>query len=174
MTAIVLATGVSRALSHDTIYSLKLRRRGIDLDENPTTSPFAGLTVAAVMEPPPEALNEMMPLTTAADILAASRHGVLPVLATDGSYLGTATARAAAEALADGTHSTVGAITHQPHQVTTDTDAARALDALVAADEAGLPVLDPTRTHLAGWLTHQSVLAALHRIPDQENSSSAT
>lgn len=174
MTAIVLATGVSRALSRDTIYSLKLRRRGIDLDENPTTSPFAGLTVAAVMEPPPEALNEMMPLTTAADILAASRHGVLPVLATDGSYLGTATARAAAETLADGTHSTVGAITHQPHQVTTDTDPARALDALVAADEAGLPVLDPTRAHLAGWLTHQSVLAALHRIPDQENSSSAT
>ena len=33
MTAVVLATIVSRALNRDTIYSAKLRRRGIDLDE---------------------------------------------------------------------------------------------------------------------------------------------
>ena len=32
MTAIVLATGLSHLLSHDTIYTLKLLRRGIDLD----------------------------------------------------------------------------------------------------------------------------------------------
>ncbi len=36
MSAIVLATGVSHLLSHDSIYTLKLRRRGIDLDARPT------------------------------------------------------------------------------------------------------------------------------------------
>ncbi|GAB2471834.1 chloride channel protein [Jatrophihabitans fulvus] len=36
MTAIVLATGVSHALSRDTVYTAKLRRRGVDLDEIPT------------------------------------------------------------------------------------------------------------------------------------------
>jgi CIC family chloride channel protein len=35
LTAIVIATATSRALSRDTIYTLKLRRRGVDLDRHP-------------------------------------------------------------------------------------------------------------------------------------------
>lgn len=35
VTAIVLATGVSHLLSADTIYTLKLRRRGVDLSAPP-------------------------------------------------------------------------------------------------------------------------------------------
>ncbi|MFI9274047.1 chloride channel protein [Kitasatospora sp. NPDC052896] len=165
MTAIVLATGVSRALSHDTIYSLKLRRRGIDLDEKLPGARFAGITVESVMEALPTALEETMPLAEAADVLAASPHGVLPILTAHGDYLGTATARAAAEMLADGTHgaTTVAAITHRPAPVTSDSDLADALDALVGGEGAGLPVLDPSHARLTGWITHQSVLTALHR-----------
>nr|WP_308288825.1 chloride channel protein [Streptomyces humicola] len=58
MTAIVLATGISRTLSRDTIYTLKLRRRGIDIDHTPATAPLAGITVGAVMEPVPATLPE--------------------------------------------------------------------------------------------------------------------
>ncbi|WP_035843738.1 chloride channel protein [Kitasatospora azatica] len=165
MTAIVLATLTSRALSRDTIYSLKLRRRGIDLDAPTPGTPFAGLTVATVMEPLPDTVDETMPLAKAVDVLAASPHGVLPVLTEDGNYLGTATARRAAEALAAGTAdtSTVVAITHRPALITADSDLSTALEALVDTDGAGLPVLDPTHTHLTGWITHQSLLAALHR-----------
>ncbi len=164
MTAIVLATIVSRTLSRDTIYTAKLRRRGIDLDARPDTSPFHGITVSAVMEPVPPALPEATTLTDAADQLAASPHGVLPVLATDGTYLGTATARHTAQALAEGTHntSTVATITHRPATITADNDLTDALDALVNAAGAGLPVLDPTRTRLTGWITYESVLASLH------------
>jgi len=164
MTAIVLATLVSRALSRDTIYTAKLRRRGIDLDVRPETSPFHGITISAVMEPLPQALPETMELTQAADRLAASPHGVLPVLATDGTYLGTATARSTAQALAEGTHaaSNVATITHRPATITADSDLTDALDALTSAGGAGLPVLDPTRTQLTGWITYESVLASLH------------
>lgn len=164
MTAIVLATAVSRALSQDTIYTLKLRRRGIDLEHAPPAAPLAGIPVRAVMEPIPEPLAETMPLAEAADALARAPHGVLPVLATDGSYLGTATARTAAETLADGTHdtTTVAAITHLPKPVAGDTDLSEVLDALVTAEGPGLPVLDDSRTRLVGWITHQSVLGALH------------
>ena len=42
MAAIVLATGISHRLSGDTIYTLKLRRRGVDLSAPEQTSP--GLT----------------------------------------------------------------------------------------------------------------------------------
>ena len=88
MTAIVLGTLVSRALSHDTIYSLKLRRRGIDLDQKPQAAAMAGLTAEAAMEPLPTALEETTPLAKAADALAAAPHGALPVTTEDGAYLG--------------------------------------------------------------------------------------
>ena len=164
MAAIVLATGVSRALSGDTIYTLKLRRRGIDLDHTPGEALLAGITVASVMEPVPRPLDGATPLAEAAEALARSPHGVLPVTAADGAYLGTATARTAAETLADGAHATatVETIAHLPAPVTAATDLSTALDALVSAEGAGLPVLDDTREHLAGWITHQAILRALH------------
>ena len=174
MTAIVLATIVSRALTRDTIYSLKLRRRGIDLDEKPPGAHFAGIQVGAVMEPVPHTLPATMTLTQAADVLAASPHGILPVVTAQGHYLGTATARTTAETLADGAHDTaaVSTITHLPSTVTTDTDLSDALDALIGGDGAGLPVLDTNRTTLAGWITHQSVLASLHHRPTRPQTTS--
>jgi len=164
MSAVVLATITSRALTRDTIYSLKLRRRGIDLDEKPPGAHFAGIKVGSVMEPAPGPLSGAMALDRAAGLLAASPHGILPVTGADGGYLGTATARSAAETLAHGAHgtATVAAITRLPPTVTTDTDLSDALDPLAGNGEAGLPVLDAARTHLAGWITHQSVLASLH------------
>lgn len=164
MTAIVLATGVSRALSHDTVYTLKLRRRGVDLGESHTGAPFAGSTVGEVMESVPTPLDAATPLTAAADALARAPHGVLPVLDADGAYLGTVTARSAAETLADTVDDTptAGAIAHLPEPVSAQSGLSSALTALMASEGAGLPVLDETRTHLVGWISHQSVLHALH------------
>ncbi|WP_199239426.1 chloride channel protein [Streptomyces sp. ICBB 8177] len=168
MAAIVLATGVSRWLSNDTIYTLKLRRRGIDLDEQPAHAPLAGVTVEAVMEPVPRPLAGAMPLADAVDALVRSPHGVLPVVTDGDTYLGTATARTAAETLAGetGTAAPVSSITHLPKPVGAATDLSDALDALVTADGAGLPVLDETGSRLIGWVTHQSILTAMHRGPE--------
>jgi CIC family chloride channel protein len=163
MTAIVLATLTSRRLSHDTIYTLKLRRRGVDLTQAHPDGPFAGRTIEDLMEPLPPPLPADLPLTDAAPALARSEHGVLPVIDTSGTYIGTATARTAAETLADGQHghATIAAITHLPVTIHTDSDIADALAALVTADGAGLPVLTPDGTDLVGWITHQAILAAL-------------
>ncbi len=49
MTAIVLATGVSHVLSRDTVYTAKLRRRGVDLDATP--DPLDGLILDAAIRP---------------------------------------------------------------------------------------------------------------------------
>ena len=165
MAAIALATGVSRAMSGDTIYTLKLRRRGVDLDEHPTTGLLADLTVGSVMEAVPAPLDGSMPLADAAGALARSPHGILPVVSADGVYLGTATARTAAETLGDDDHagSAVSTITHLPRAVATATSLSDALDALVSAEGAGLPVLDASHDQLVGWVTHQCVLAAMNR-----------
>ena len=53
MAAIALASAVSRLMSRDTIYTLKLRRRGIDITAPAPGSLLPGLTVAQATSPPP-------------------------------------------------------------------------------------------------------------------------
>lgn len=80
MLAIVLATAASRPLSRDTIYTLKLRRRGIDLGGPASGAAIGGQQVGAVMEPMPERLPATTSLTDAVDLLSLSGHGALPVV----------------------------------------------------------------------------------------------
>ena len=56
MCAIVLATALSSMLSRDTIYSLKLRRRGIDILQRKPPTLLQVLTVADAARPMPEAV----------------------------------------------------------------------------------------------------------------------
>ena len=165
MVAVVIATMVSRALSRDTIYTLKLRRRGIDLDSHHSTPAIAGRRVADVAEPLPVPLVATADLDSARNALALSEHGALPVLGTDGQYHGCVTARAVAEALAEtGTTShSVADLVELPPVVTTTTALAAALDVLTTAPGSGVPVLSENKNELVGWLTHQGVLAAIAR-----------
>ncbi|PRX43721.1 CIC family chloride channel protein [Prauserella shujinwangii] len=160
MTAIVIATLVSRGLSRDTIYTAKLRRRGVELDRR---RPFGGRTVADVAEPLPRPLAEGTGLAEAAHALALSGHGILPVVGGDGAYHGCVTARAVAEALDDEQASvrTVADLAELPPEVTLGATLTEALDALTRAPGTGLPVLDERAGDLVGWITHQRVLAAL-------------
>jgi CIC family chloride channel protein len=160
LTAIVIATATSRALSRDTIYTLKLRRRGVDLDRHPQERRLATTTVEAVTEPLPEPLAADTPLVRAAHALAVSGHGILPVVDGEGRYQGCVTARAVAEALGSDHDTTVGELAELPPLITCETSLADALTALANAAGTGLPVLDDER-RLAGWLTHQAVLSAL-------------
>ncbi len=53
MFAIVVATGLSSAITRDTIYTLKLRRRGIDLDTPTVPRLMAQITIGEAMSAPP-------------------------------------------------------------------------------------------------------------------------
>ncbi|HEY2061410.1 MAG TPA: chloride channel protein [Amycolatopsis sp.] len=163
LTAIVIATATSRALSKDTIYTLKLRRRGVDLDRSPGSRRLAGTRVEAVAEALPEPLAEDLPLDRAAHALAVSGHGILPVIGADGGYQGCVTARAVAEALADQHEGVVGDLAELPPLVTAESSLADALTALTNAPGTGLPVL-AGEGRLSGWVTHQAVLTALEPV----------
>jgi CIC family chloride channel protein len=95
--------------------------------------------------------------------LARSPHGQLPVVDTDGTYLGIVTARAAADALADGRHDRlpVGGFVEQAQTVRADTTLDAGLDALESAAGTAIPVLDESGRQVIGWLSHQRVLSAL-------------
>ncbi len=163
MAAIVLATGVSHVLSRDTIYTLKLRRRGIDLDEHPTSATLCAVTAAEVMEPLGDTVRAADLLLDAADRLAGQPHGQLAVLDPTGAYLGVLTARAAADTLADGEHddARVASATQRPVAVRSDQPLDDTLDALEDAATPAVPVLDPDGDAVVGWLTHQQVLRAI-------------
>lgn len=162
MTAIVVATLTSKTLlREDTIYTLKLRRRGVDIDKGPEARRLAGTTVAQVLEPLPDALREDTGLRPAARALALSGHGILPVVSADGRYHGCVTARAVAEALTDDRAETVGSLAELPPVVTGESPLTDALDALTQAAGTGLPVQDKETGTLSGWITHQAILTAL-------------
>ncbi|MFE4869785.1 chloride channel protein [Streptomyces sp. NPDC056682] len=168
MLAIVTATLTSKLLSRDTIYTLKLRRRGIDLEGPAAGAALGTQRVEEVMEQAPEVIAAATELPAAAVLLSLSRHGVLPVADKEGRYLGTITARAVAESLAEEPDPTappvtVGELAEVPASLAVDVPLAKALHALVAEPGTGLPVLDQDR--LVGWLTHQSALRALHPVP---------
>lgn len=167
MAAIVLAAGVSHLLTTDTIYTLKLRRRGIDLDSQPAVSALSAVTVGQVMRQARDAaLSEDATLSEAANRLAGNRLGQLPVLDPTGAYCGVVTARAVADALAaPGQHSAVvGSVLEYPPAVTAEQPLEHTLDALAVAD-GPVPVLDSRHTELIGWLSHQDVLRALNAAP---------
>ncbi|GHF32324.1 transport integral membrane protein [Amycolatopsis bartoniae] len=163
MTAIVVATLTSKALlGEDTIYTLKLRRRGVTIDKKPETRRLAGTTVTEVLEPLPQPLSADTELRPAARALALSGHGILPVVGKDGQYCGCVTARAVAESLTDERDETVGSLAELPPLVTEESNLTDALDALTQASGTGLPVLDKETGNLTGWITHQAILATLH------------
>lgn len=163
MAAIVIATFTSRTLSRDTIYTLKLRRRGVHLDRNSDERRIAATSVARAMEALPEPLAEHTALEDAARVLAVSGHAILPVTGADGQYHGCVTARAVAEALGSDAPvgRTVADLTELPPLITRESTLADALAALTNAPGTGLPVLGE-RNELTGWITHQCVLNVLH------------
>jgi chloride channel protein, CIC family len=181
MLAIVMATALSRTLSKETIYTLKLTRRGVNIDAatDGGSGPLGQTAVAAVMEPMPAPVAAEMPIEDASRALWLSANGVLPVTGADGHYCGCVTARAIAEALdtiestdaAGSIDRTVGDLAQMPPKITETSTLAEALDALVGAEGTGAPVLTADEDRLVGWITHRIILTAVQ--PPCETSSVA-
>ncbi|KOV65603.1 chloride channel protein [Streptomyces sp. NRRL WC-3618] len=165
MLAIALATTVSRLLSRDTIYTLKLRRRGVDLDGPAPGARIGAQRVGAVMEPLPSPLPSSIGLSEAAHLLSLSGHGALPVVDEAGHYVGVISAQSVAEALSEQPETAptrVAQLTEPPAPVTVDQSLAQALHTLLSAAGTGVPVLDNEHGRPVGWLSHQSALRAAH------------
>lgn len=165
MLAIVLATATSRALSRDTVYTLKLRRRGVDLDASPLERHLAARTVAEAMDRPPTTVDAATRLPAASALLLASGRSALPVL-RDGALVGQLRADRIAEALdadEEATDADIGAVLDDLPTVPASASLARAAHVLRHSGEAGdrgLAVLDDDGS-LVGWLTHRSLLTAM-------------
>jgi CIC family chloride channel protein len=159
--AIALATGIARLLTGDTIYTLKLRRRGVDITRRPEVTPMDVLTVGDAMERTPPALRHDEPVSSAIERFEAERRDALPVVDADGTYRGTVTARDVEQAMRDAAmDQTVGVLARETPTVAVNETLAGALGALLQHEVSGIPVLANGGRRVVGWLTHRDVLHA--------------
>jgi CIC family chloride channel protein len=161
MFAIVVATALSGAISRDTIYTLKLRRRGIDVDQPKPVGLMARIQVAEAMGTPPRPARPDQPLADLVKRFATERSDSLPVMAPDGAITGVVAAVDVERAIGngfDGATLTAAITRHAPELRATDS-LEDAVQALGASDDEGVPVLDGNGC-LVGWLTHRRLLRA--------------
>ncbi len=160
MAAIVLATGVSHLVSEDSIYTLKLRRRGVVIGARPQAERLALVQVASVMTPGRRPVHIGDALVDVVGGLAEAER--LAVVDDQERYVGVITARAVAETLADGEHDTarVRDLLERVPAVDATQTLAEALEVLDRTDASSVPVLDADGA-VVGWLTHRQVVGRL-------------
>jgi CIC family chloride channel protein len=160
MFAIALAAGVSNMLSRDTIYTLKLRRRGIDIMRGRGANLMQILRVSEAMEPLPVALESRATLNEAIARLGEAPSEGLPVVDENGEYRGTLSSQQIEQAMRENAlDATAGELAQDLPALRSRQTLEEALGALLRA-RSGLPVVDGEAGAPVGWLTHLGVLRA--------------
>ena len=168
MVAIIVATALRNHLTTDTIYTLKLRRRGIDIERPPETL-MAQISVSDAMGKLPEPLTPEQPLRDVLERFTNERTDALPVLDADGTLLGVVTATDIEQAIANSSDGlSARSLVHEAPELRSDQSLEDAVRALATTDQEGLPVLDAAGKKAIGWLTHRRLLRAYHaRLEDR-------
>jgi chloride channel protein, CIC family len=161
MFAIALATGGSRLLSADTIYTLKLRRRGIDITRGPAADVMEWVRIGEAMGPVPATISTDMPVPEIVSTLDGSDRDALAVIDAEGRYRGIITTRQLERALVETRPDAVaGDLAEEPPTASVNQSLKDALPLLLRGETSGLPVLGDDATTVVGWLTHRDVLRA--------------
>jgi chloride channel protein, CIC family len=161
MCAIVLATGLSSRLSRDTIYTLKLRRRGIDILRGRAANLMEVMTVGEAMRPLPETVPHNLPLNQLIERFTTEHREALPVVNELGAYRGTVTVHQVEQAMRDNAlDSVAGDLVQNAPALSTDQTLEQALSLLARSERQGLPVLTADTRRVCGWLSHRDMLLA--------------
>ena len=137
MLACGIASATSKQLTYGSIYTTKLLRRGIDIEQPKATSALATLTIAEVMQPVADGL---------ARSLAPAEFGSGPAAVSRELWA-----------------TLIGPVSdvREPQVLFGDEDLEQALRQLVLYGHDGLPVLSHDEHTLQGWVTREDVIRAL-------------
>lgn len=158
MLAVVVATAISSVVSHDTVYTRKLLRRGIDIDE-PADAIIRRRPITSLMGDPPAAVHPDADLAAVAGLFARRTDTTLPVIDSAGRYLGTINSHDVLDALAAADPTDVVALTTDTPPVTETASFGDILRRFDSGADA-VPVADTDGT-LVGWVRQRDILAAL-------------
>ena len=160
MCATVVATTLSSILSRETIYSLKLTRRGIDILQKRQPTLLQVLTVADAARPMPEGLGCDLPLEQIADRFAATAEKSLPIFDDAGRLQGVVRLGDVTDALASAVpNATASDLVTQHGTLRADGSLEEALERLAASGGA-LPVEIDGRHGDYRWISELDALDA--------------
>jgi CIC family chloride channel protein len=161
MVTVVLATGTASLLGRDSIYTLKLRRRGIDILQGRQANLMEILTVSDAMQSLPAPVAGSATIGEVIDRLTDERVDALPVIDAEGAYRGAISSKEVEDAArANRLDATANDLIHTTATLSETQSLHSALGALVDHDRTGLPVVDARGVQLKGWITHRDVLRA--------------
>ena len=164
MTAVIVATGIVRLLSRETIYTEKLMRRGIDIQKMGRARLVAGVRVGDVMTVDFPTVPAAMSLRDLAAAFHDSGHHGFPVLDAAGKLFGVVTVSdlRGAESLPAGEATTVGEICSRSLLTAYPDETLGEVLARAAESDVGrIPVVDPNdERRLLGVLRRTSVIEA--------------
>lgn len=164
MTTTVLCVFISQYFSRESIYTLKLKRRGIDLLRTPEINLMDAITVGEAMDEFVEAVPPNLPLTDLIERMSRQHETGYPVIDLDGRLAGIVTMRDVEEALLsrDTKNLTAGDIaTRNVLVCRPDQTLSEALTQFGARNIGRLPVIDPNRPdHVIGMLKRANIVLA--------------
>ena len=168
MLATVVGTLISRLLSRESIYTLKLTRRGIHLEQGQDVDVMQGVTVREAMTTEMDVVPPEMPLVELADEFARTHHHGFPVVDANGNLVGVASIRDFEQALSSGAvdgkqvvdiATTDGLLVAYP-----DEPMWKALKRLGTRDVGRLPVVqDEGSRRLVGVIRRQDIIGAYNQ-----------
>jgi CIC family chloride channel protein len=159
MFAIVLAALVANLLTDDTIYTLKLRRRGIEIS-TARRSPLEGLCVGDAMRALPPAVPARRTIKDALTLFGRDGVEALPVVDDAARYGGILLLQDVERHMRDGSmRVTAGELAVALPTLSPDVPLVEGIDLLAHADRPGVPVLGDGES-VIGWLTRQDILKA--------------
>lgn len=167
MFATVVSLLISRALEPESIYTLKLSRRGIRLQSGRDVDLMEGIKVAEVMTGDYETLQPAMTAETLIEMFETTHHHGFPVVDSDGCLIGVVTLTDLNRALAHrGIDWTVGEIATRDHLVVAEPheSLATAMLRMGVRGIGRLPVVeDRSGMRFVGMLRRSNVIHAYNR-----------
>ena len=168
MIACVVATMVARQIRSESIYTLKLIRRGVDIRAGKEMNLLRSLNVGQAMRADVESVPQGMPLGQFHDLLVGSKNVSFPVVDERNRLVGIVSHVDYAEHLLDRNLWEVVVVgdmaTREVNSVTPSDTLEEALRRISAKDYATLPVVaGPDDSTLVGIISHRDIISVYSR-----------
>ena len=168
MLSCILATVFAGMLKKDSIYTLKLARRGVNIREGKEVNVLKSMFVRDVMTPHVETIKENCALVDMADYISKSRFNSFPVLNADDKLAGIISFNDYSEAIFDEDLKDLvvakDLASENVMTVSADEDLYTALGKISRKDFSTMPVVSPDDpTELVGIVTRRDIIGAYEK-----------
>ena len=168
MMSCILATVFAGMLKKESIYTLKLIRRGIDIREGKEINVLKSMFVKDVMSHRVETIKEGSSLAEMTDLISKSKFNSFPVLNADNKLAGILSFNDYSEALYDEHLKDLvvakDLMSENVVTVSSETDLYTALGKISRKDFSTMPVVSPNDpTELVGIVTRRDIIGAYER-----------